>query len=518
MEQPPRPKPREMGLDELVAVIGDPSVVVHGSARGPVTGIELDSRLVRPGDLFAAMPGHVMHGAVFGSQAVASGAVAILTDAEGVRLLTDEVQHHIPVIEVAAPRSFLGSLSAAVYGRPAEAVTLVGVTGTNGKTTVSYMLEAGLRAAGRRTGVIGTIGIRVHDTQLVSSRTTPEAPHLHAIIGVMREAGVDSIAVEVSSHALEEGRVDGLRFAVAGFTNLSQDHLDYHGTMEEYFTAKAALFTPERCACAVIGVDDEWGKRLVSQATVPTTTWSTDPAGPAADWTIDETGGGWDVIGPGGERMPLEMPLPGAFNRANALCAFVMLRQLGIEGTVAAEGIARVQVPGRMEWIGRGGPVTAIVDYAHSPDAIEAVIAGVLPDVTGRIIVVIGAGGDRDRSKRPLMGARASAGADIVIVTDDNPRSEDPAAIRAAVLGGAISIGSRAQVEEVSDRRLAIIRAVDHARPGDVVLVLGKGHEQGQEIAGEILPFDDRLEVSRALGLELTAVHDDRGARQDSDA
>jgi len=287
--------------------------------------------------------------------------------------------------------------------------------------------------------------------------------------------------------------------------------------MEEYFSAKAALFTPERCACAVIGVDDEWGRRLISQASVPTTTWSTDPAGPAADWTIDETARGWDVIGPGGERTPLDMPLPGAFNRANALCAFVMLHQLGIKGSVAAEGIAGVRVPGRMEWIGRGGPIAAIVDYAHSPDAIEAVIAGVRPEVPGRIIVVIGAGGDRDRSKRPLMGARAAAGADFVIVTDDNPRSEDPAAIRAAILSGTDSSGSRAEVEEVADRRLAIIRAVDHARPGDVVLVLGKGHELGQEIAGEVLPFDDRLEVSRALGLEERDTQGEHPARKDSD-
>lgn len=518
MEQPPRPKQRETRLDDIVSAIKDPRVLVHGSARGPVTGIELDSRLVRPGDLFAAMPGHIMHGAAFGSQAVARGAIAVLTDDEGLKLLTDEVRSLVPVIEVASPRSFLGSISAAVYGHPADAVTLVGVTGTNGKTTVSYMLEAGLRAAGRMTGVIGTIGIRVHDTQLISSRTTPEAPHLHAIIGVMREAGVESIAVEVSSHALEEGRVDGVRFAVAGFTNLSQDHLDYHGTMEEYFEAKADLFTPERCACAVIGVDDEWGRRLALQASVPTTTWTIDPAGPGADWTIEEAAHGWEAIGPGGERTPLDMPLPGAFNRANALCAFVMLRQLGIAGSVAAEGIGRVRVPGRMEWIGRGRPVTAIVDYAHSPDAIESVIAGVRPDVTGRIIAVIGAGGDRDRSKRPLMGARAAAGADIVIVTDDNPRSEDPAKIRAAIIEGTGSPGSHALVEEVSDRRLAIIRAVDLARPGDIVLILGKGHEQGQEIAGKVLPFDDRLEVRRALEPQSSDVLGDPTAWKDSNA
>ena len=501
MEHPPRPARREIGLAQLVSLIGDARVRVHGSEHGPITGVELDSRLVQPGDVFAAMPGHVLHGAVFARQAVTNGAVAILTDGAGLELLPAGMSDHIPVIEIAAPRSCLGSVSAAIYGRPAEGATILGITGTNGKTTVAYMLEAGLRAAGRTTGVIGTIGIRVHDTQLASRRTTPEAPHLHAIIGFMREAGVDSIAVEVSSHALEEGRVDGVRFAVAGFTNLSQDHLDYHGTMEEYFAAKAALFTPERCACAVVGVDDEWGRRLSNRPLVPTVTWSADSSPATADWNLTADDGGWVAVGPGGQRTPLVMPLPGAFNRANALCAFVMLRQLGIDGSVAAEGIAQVRVPGRMEWIGRGGPVTAIVDYAHSPDAIEAAISSVRPDAVGRIIAVIGAGGDRDREKRPVMGARAAALADIVIVTDDNPRSEDPAVIRASVIEGTRAPGSSAEVEEVADRRRAIIRAFERARPGDVVLVLGKGHEQGQEIAENVLPFDDRVEVRRALGL-----------------
>ena len=322
----------------------------------------------------------------------------------------------------------------------------------------------------------------------------------------MREVGVDSVAVEVSSHALEEGRVDGVKFAVAGFTNLSQDHLDYHGTMDAYFAAKAALFTPSRCALAVIGIDDEWGQRLSEQVTVPVVTWSahdeassTLGAPNRADWTLSTREGVWTAEGPGGERTPLDMPLPGAFNRANTLCAFVMLRQLGIEGSVAAGGIAQVRVPGRMEWICRGGPVTAIVDYAHSPDAIEAAIATVRVDTTGRVIVVIGAGGDRDRAKRPIMGARAALHADVVIVTDDNPRSEDPSAIRAAVIQGALDSGSQADVEEVADRRLAIRRAVALAQSGDIVLVLGKGHEQGQEIAGTMLPFDDRDEVRHAL-------------------
>lgn len=508
MERLPRPAIQETSIGVLELVIGADLVCVHGSAGGFVTGVELDSRQVRPGDLFAALPGHVLHGAVFAEQAVDRGAAAILTDSEGLSLLPAGARRRVPILEVTSPRACLAELSSTIYGRPAEAMTVLGITGTNGKTTVSYLLEAGLRAAGRTAGVIGTIGIRIGDTHLTSTRTTPEAPHFHAIIGVMREVGVDSVAVEVSSHALEEGRVDGVRFAVAGFTNLSQDHLDYHGTMDAYFEAKAALFTPSRCELAVIGIDDAWGRRLSEQATVPVVTWSaradpsTTPGAPKrADWTLSPRDGGWMAEGPGGERTLLHMPLPGAFNRANTLCAFVMLRQIGIEGSVAAFGLSQVHVPGRMEWIGRGGPVTAIVDYAHSPDAMEAAIATVRLDTTGRVIVVIGAGGDRDRAKRPIMGARAAAHADVVIVTDDNPRSEDPATIRAAVMQGALDAGTRADVEEVADRRLAIRRAVTLAQPGDIVLVLGKGHEQGQEITGTILPFDDRDEVRQALGM-----------------
>ena len=508
MEQLPRPATQETSIADLALVIGSDLVRVHGSASGIVTGVELDSRQVRPGDLFAALPGHVLHGAVFAEQAVDRGAAAILTDSTGLGLLPADLLRRVPVLEVMSPRGCLAELSSTVYGRPTEAMTVLGITGTNGKTTVSYLLEAGLRAAGRPAGVIGTIGIRIGDTHLTSTRTTPEAPHFHAIIGVMREVGVDSVAVEVSSHALEEGRVDGVRFAVAGFTNLSQDHLDYHGTMDAYFAAKAALFTPSRCELAVIGIDDAWGQRLSKQVTVPVVTWSAreDPwvtpgAPERADWTLSTRDGGWTAEGPGGERTPLDMPLPGAFNRANTLCAFVMLRQLGIEGSVAASGISQVHVPGRMEWIRRGGPVTAIVDYAHSPDAIEAAIVTVRPDTTGRVIAVIGAGGDRDRAKRPIMGERAALHADVVIVTDDNPRSEDPATIRAAVMQGALDSGSQAAVEEVADRRRAIRRAVTLAQPGDIVLVLGKGHEQGQEIAGTMMPFDDRDEVRQALGI-----------------
>ena len=483
-----RPAKRQVAVTDLVSAIPG-SVVPPGGAV--VTGIELDSRQVEPGDLFAALPGRHTHGAVHAPQALARGAAAILTDAQGAALLGDAT---VPVITVPEPRAVLGMLAAGVYGNPADAMTLLGVTGTNGKTTVSYLLEAGLRAAGRTTGVIGTIGVRIGDTALTSARTTPEAVHLHALLAVMREQGVDAVAMEVSSIALCEGRVDGLRFAVAGFTNLSQDHLDYHGAMEAYFDAKAALFTPARADLGIVGIDDVWGGRLARLAGIPVQTWTTSP-GVAADWRLVPTGGDWIVRGPAGEEQPVSIPLPGAYNRANALCAYAMLRGADVDPATAAAGLAAVSVPGRMEIVGCVGGITGIVDYAHSPDAIERVIAAVREDHAGRIIVVLGAGGDRDREKRPLMG-RAARLADEVIITDDNPRSEDSALIRQAVFDG-VSDG-RARI--IPGRREAIAEAVALAGAGDTVLVLGKGHEQGQEISGVVHPFDDRDALRGALG------------------
>jgi UDP-N-acetylmuramoyl-L-alanyl-D-glutamate--2,6-diaminopimelate ligase len=498
----PRPNPREIALHEVLSVLAGSDVRLHGDSSACITGIELDSRLIRPGDLFAALPGHVGHGIAFAQSAVSRGAVAILTDSIGRQALNPSVSGMLPVIEVTSPRQWLGAISTYVYGNAAADVSIFGVTGTNGKTTVAYMLEAGLREAGHTTGIIGTIGIRIGDAEVTASRTTPEAPHLHALLGAMKEAGVDAVAVEVSSHAIQEGRVDAVRFQVAGFTNLSQDHLDYHGTMDAYFASKAALFTSERCVQAVIGIDDEWGRRLAAESTVPLVTWSMSTADSRADWTLQRRDEHWEVHGPGGEVQALQMPLPGDFNRANALCAYAMLRQGGVPAESAASGIAKVRVPGRMERVPAGlalGEVIGIVDYAHSPDAIEQAIHSVREQSPGRVIVVIGAGGDRDRAKRPLMGAGAARLADVVIVTDDNPRTEDPAAIRAEVLEGAMSVMSAGHVEHVPDRRAAIDFAVACAGPGDTVLVLGKGHEQGQEIAGVTTPFDDRIELGRAL-------------------
>ncbi len=502
------PQPPAVEIAQLMQSLVGTTARLVGDPETVISGVELDSRLVQPGDLFAAMPGHQAHGIAFAADALARGARAILTDEAGLERLPASTPAAIIVPD---PRSWLGRVCSRVYGSPAEALTLLGVTGTNGKTTVSFMLKAGLRAAGRTTGLIGTVGIQVQDTSYEAVRTTPEAPHLQAMLAAMLEHGVEAVAVEVSSHAIVERRVDAVRFTVVGFTNLSQDHLDYHGTMEAYFEAKAELFTPERAEFAVIGVDDPWGQRLASAMSIPFTTWSAQ--GRPADWMLEPLADGWQVIGPRGECQPITLPLPGAFNRANALCAYAMLRRVGIPGRVIAEGLASVRVPGRMEPVAGGGLVRGIVDYAHSPDAIERVIHSVREQTPGRILVVLGAGGDRDRSKRPLMGEVAARLADVLIVTDDNPRSEDPESIRQAIVEGAMSVtnaaggsseflagrSAGAGVRHVPDRREAIRSAVDLAEPGDTVLVLGKGHELGQEIAGVVHPFDDSDELTRAL-------------------
>jgi UDP-N-acetylmuramoyl-L-alanyl-D-glutamate--2,6-diaminopimelate ligase len=311
---------------------------------------------------------------------------------------------------------------------------------------------------------------------------------------MMRDEGVDAVSMEVSSHAMSEHRVDGVVFDVAGFTNLTQDHLDYHGTMEKYFLAKAELFTPAHARRAVIGIDDEWGARLAAMCPIEFVTWSA--TGKDADWSVVDSARGITITGPG-ESSEIEFHLPGAFNRANAVCAFAMLRSAGVPAADIARSWAEVAVPGRMEDVSAGYPVRVLVDYAHTPDAVERALIAARGQ--GRLLVVIGAGGDRDRGKRPEMGALAARLADAVWITDDNPRSEDPAAIRAAVREGVMTVPAdqRAEVRETGDRALAIAEAIAFAAPGDVIAILGKGHESGQDVAGLITDFDDR-QVARA--------------------
>lgn len=486
-----RPRPRSVPLIEIARLLG-----TDAPAGLDVGGISLDSRSVRPGDLYAALPGHVTHGARFGHSAVAAGAAAVLTDPEGSQIIGPL---EVPVLVVDAPRARLGPIAALVYGHPGRDLHLVAVTGTNGKTTVAAMVEAGLTAAGRVTGVVGTVGVFIAGVRHEGVRTTPEATDMHAILAAMLEQGVQSVVMEVSSIAIEEHRVDGIVFDVAAFTNLSQDHLDYHGSMEAYFEAKARLFTPERTRTAIIGIDDGWGRLLRDRCQSPSDSWSL--VDPRADWHALRRGHSVAVAGPLGEVHDLVVPLPGSFNLANAVCAYAVLRRSGVDADTAAQGISQAVVAGRMQIVGDARGIVGIVDYAHSPDAIERVLRSVREAYSGRIIAVVGAGGDRDRGKRQFMGGVAARLADVLVITDDNPRSEDPAEIRASIREGALGVSpsDRAEIHEEADRSVAIEAAVGTADVGDVVLVLGKGHEQGQEAAGVTTPFDDAAVLTRAL-------------------
>ncbi|QWF24177.1 UDP-N-acetylmuramoyl-L-alanyl-D-glutamate--2,6-diaminopimelate ligase [Nocardioides sp. LMS-CY] len=458
-----------------------------------VTGISLSSQRIRPGDLYAALPGSRAHGVDFAPAAVGAGAVAVLTDPAGAGSAAVDV----PVLVVSRPRAVLGRLAAHVYGDPAESMRMIGVTGTQGKTTTTRLLEGGLTQGGGLAAVIGTNGTRVAGADVQTTLTTPEAPDLHGLFAMMRERGVTTCAMEVSSHALVMGRVDGVVFDVAVFLNLGRDHLDFHGDVEEYFAAKASLFTPERARLGLVNIDDEHGRRLVTEATVPVRTFSTTGA---ADWTVDDVepgpeGSTFVIVTPDGRRLAAGCPLPGDFNVANTLAAVAAAGETGLDPAAVAAGIAAAGgVPGRLERVDAGQDFLVVVDYAHKPDAVEAAIRTLRPLTDGRLIVVLGAGGDRDPGKRPIMAGIAARLADVLVVTDDNPRTEDPAAIRAAMLAG-VEDGA-AEVVEIGDRRAAIRAAVRRARPGDIVVIAGKGHETGQEIDGVVHPFDDR-EVAR---------------------
>jgi UDP-N-acetylmuramoyl-L-alanyl-D-glutamate--2,6-diaminopimelate ligase len=468
-----------------------------------VTGVTLRSADVRPGDLFLALAGSTTHGAVHATEAVGSGAVAILTDPAGAEILAQQgAAGELPVLLSPDPRAVIGAIAAEIYHHPSRDLRVIGVTGTSGKTTTCYFLEAALTAARRRVGLIGTVGSRIDGQSVASALTTPEAPDLQALFAVMRERGVDTVAMEVSSHALALGRVDGTRFAVGAFTNLTQDHLDFHGDMEHYFAAKQLLFDG-RSRAEVVVIDDEYGRRLASLR--PRAVTVSGRTGSGADWIVQAQPGDVPgdlgaqklvIAGPAGE-VAATIQVPGAFNATNAATALACAQLAGADPAAAAPGLATVQVPGRMQRVDAGQPFLAIVDYAHKPAAVAAVLAAVRQHGAGRVILVLGAGGDRDHGKRPVMGRIAAAAADVVIVTDDNPRSEDPAAIRAQVRAGTLDLG--AEVHEIGDRRAAIAAAVAPARPGDVVLVAGTGHEQGQEIAGVIHHFSDVQELTGAV-------------------
>lgn len=481
-------------LADLAALLRLPAP----AGRVSVTGVTHASDQVRPGDLYAALPGARRHGAEFIAAAAAAGAVAVLTDPTGAPAAAAA---GLPALVVPQPRPVLGPVAARVYGDPSSRLSIIGITGTAGKTSTAYLLEAGLRAAGRTPALLGTVETRLGDLTVDSVRTTPEATDLHAMFALAAEHGVDAVAMEVSSHALALDRVGGVRFAVGGWTNFGLDHLDFHPDAEAYFEAKARLFDG-RCGVEVINADDPALAPLIRPATVTYSAAGDRAASWYATDPVGEFRQRFTAHGPAGP-VPAEVALPGAHNVANALLAIAALVAIGIDPAVAAAGVAGCPgVPGRLELVGQeSDPVLGVVDYAHKPDSIVAVLAALRPVTQargGRLVCVIGAGGDRDAGKRPLMGAAAARGADLVIVTDDNPRSEDPAAIRADVLAGAAQVPG-AVVRQIAGRREALAAAVRSARPGDVVAVLGKGHERGQEIAGQIHPFDDRTALADVL-------------------
>lgn len=490
-----RPLVTPLSVDVICNHVGGVLLVGEGAGDVGITGLTLRSDAVKPGDIFAALPGHNTHGAEHAGEAIQNGAVALITDTAGSALLKD---CGVPVIVVAAPRTLLGSIADLLYGSPAAALSLAGVTGTNGKTTVMTMVAAALVAAGKKTGTLGTLGVTFNGVHLEGARTTPEAPDVHATLAVMAASGISNVVMEVSSIAVCEHRVDGLTFDVMGFTNLTQDHLDYHGDMETYFTAKAAMFTPDRTACGVISLDDEWGRRLAAtlRASHGIRIVTVSSTGEDADWRISYQGMAAHINGPDEITIEMRLPMPGAVNAANTVMALAMTDVLGLQVGPAAQAIGHVRVPGRCEMIEVAGFPLVIVDYAHTPDAITRMVELAREAVSGRVIVVLGAGGDRDSSKRPLMGAAAGMG-DHVIVTDDNPRGEDPASIRASVISG---IDPKTSVDQIADRAEAITHAVNLANVDDVVLVLGKGHESGQQVGETVYPFDDRKAVLAAMG------------------
>ncbi|MHA7267297.1 UDP-N-acetylmuramoyl-L-alanyl-D-glutamate--2,6-diaminopimelate ligase [Arthrobacter halodurans] len=504
---------RATSVGDLAAAAAERGVRcdVAGTASARVTGVCMDSRAALPGDLYAAVPGANRHGADFSAQAAAAGATAILTDAGG---LDRARSAGLPVLVVDSVRDAVGELAALVYGTDDAAPRLFGVTGTNGKTTTTYFIRSLLRALGETTGLIGTIEIVAGDTRIPSVLTTPEAPQLHALLARMRESGVGAAAMEVSSHSIDYRRVAGLRFAVSGFTNLTQDHLDLHGGMDEYFHAKARLFEAGRSRRAVVTVDDAWGRRMAAASGAETWTLATAdaPDEGSADWRVrgigaDGLGHRFELHGPDGAILRARTGLPGLFNVSNAALAVLMVHAGGaglgdLQAALDAADPLTVSVPGRMQVVCERP--AGIVDFAHNPDALERAIdavRGAHPDA--RVIVVFGATGQRDATKRPVMGAVAARRADVVIVTDDDPHDEEPAGIRAAVLRGAADAiaaeGLSSTVVEEHPRARAISATGASARPEDTVLVAGRGHEVWQEVRGVNLPLDDRVELRDAL-------------------
>ncbi|CAB4722084.1 unannotated protein [freshwater metagenome] len=487
--------PVSQSLNDIEAFLG---LEVSGSNL-LITGITAHSGEVLPGDLFIALSGATpqsRHGAEFIAEALSAGAVAVLTDGK-----SEVSSTRVPMLILNSAERFIGDLTSWFYGHPSRQMVTVGITGTNGKTTTASLLHQLWTLSDREAGFIGTLGIDLGAEHFSGTHTTPDATSLQSTLGAMAERHLTHVVMEVSSHALAQHRASGTRFSMVGFTHLSQDHLDFHGDMESYFQAKARLFTLEYADLAFINIDSSYGVRLLESVSIPVVTLS--HYDPKANWHIvhsHPTDSGYDIAirGLGGILIEGFLPLIGRHNLENALMAIAMAVESGVDPLLISSRMRELRgVPGRLEMIDVGQDFTAVVDFAHSPSSVEAVLQTLREITPGKIIAVLGCGGDRDRTKRPLMGSALLSYSDHAIFTSDNPRSEDPTEIlREMTSGIALLPTSLVQI----DRRAAITRAVSLAMPGDCVVVLGKGHEVGQEIKGTKHPFDDRIELARAIG------------------
>ena len=486
-------------IEEFKRTIASVAAIANGNLIGDsttlITGVSVSSKDVQKGDLFIALPGEKSHGAEFVAEAISLGAVAVLTDAEGAAKISQ-----LPVIVSTNPRRAAGVISAWFYSEPMRDLYSVGVTGTNGKTTVTTLLHQIMSAAGRESGLIGTVETLIGAEVIASKRTTPESTELQALSAVMRERHMRNLVMEVSSHAISLERIRGSHFAVVAFTNLSQDHLDFHKTMQAYFEAKAKLFTFEFADLAVINIDDSYGIKLAELTELPVMTVSRDNQ--SASWhyasiTKGYVGAHVAIRGSGGILIEGKVHLHGGYNFDNLLMAVAIASESGIDPIDIAAILPQLTgAAGRLESVRLGQNFTALVDYAHSPDAVARVLETAHEISDGRVIAVLGCGGDRDSSKRALMGKALHEGSDVAFFTSDNPRTEKADSILVQMTLG-LDIQPPSAI--IQDRSEAIKAAVNEAKDGDLVLILGKGHEKGQEISGVVHPFDDRVELARAI-------------------
>lgn len=493
-----------MQLERIVALLG--SRLSSSPARAStdnsvptidITDLAYDSRRVSPGSLFFCIPGARTDGHLHAAEAVASGAVAAVCERP--------VPVEVPQVLVSDARAAMNRAAAPFFGHPSRQLTIVGITGTNGKTTTAYMLESIFRQAGWRTGLVGTVETRVAGKASPAVRTTPESADLQRLLRRMVDAGVSHCSMEMTSEGIDRGRIEGTEIDLGIFTNLTQDHLNYHGTIERYYEAKRSLFSPERMGRALINADDPWGMRLRSEIEVDVVTFGMAPQMQArADFRAlrvrMDRGSSRFCIGGRGIDLEVEIFLPGSFNVANALAAAAAAHLLGVPHQAIVGGLTGLQgVPGRFEPVNEGQDFAVLVDYAHTPDSLGKVLTAAREFAEGRVIVVFGCGGDRDRAKRPLMGQVAGEAADVVFLTSDNPRSEDPLAIISDIEEGLRVTAPPLEYRIVPDRAEAIRLCIAEAAAGDVVVIAGKGHEAGQELAAGIVPFDDRLVAAEAL-------------------